>query len=322
MKIAFIGFGEAARAFRDSLATADPGIRFFAFDILFSSEGAGGATAEQARDRQVEVCFDPETAVAEADWIISAVTAGSSLEAAQSAVEALGPDQIFIDINSVSPGRKQATNDLLAGRGCAYIDMAVMAPVHPAGHGTPVLVAGALPDAFRTRLDRLGFNYEPVGERPGDATAIKMVRSLFVKGLEAITVQALLAAERSGCYDRILTSLTKSFPGLGWPGFAAYELERVLTHGIRRAAEMRESGETLDELGLGGELARAIAAVHDQLGALQMGGQQGDDVRTAYADAERRLRGSGEPSSTPDEPPLLSSREPFRAANPPKASAQ
>ncbi len=79
-----------------------------------------------------------------------------------------------------------------------------------------------------------------VGETAGDATAVKMVRSLFVKGLEAITVEAALAAAASGCFDRVMTSLEKSYPGLGWPDNVSYNFERTLRHGARRAAEMRE----------------------------------------------------------------------------------
>jgi hypothetical protein len=94
-----------------------------------------------------------------------------------------------------------------------------------------------------------------------------MVRSLFVKGLEAITVETLLAARASGCFDEIYASLSASFPGLDWGRFAAYQFERTTRHGRRRAAEMRESGATLDALGLNGALAREIAAVQDAMGA-------------------------------------------------------
>jgi hypothetical protein len=99
-----------------------------------------------------------------------------------------------------------------------------------------------------------------------------MVRSLFVKGLEAITVECLLAAAASGCFDDILASLSKSYPGLEWPRIAEYHFERSTRHGKRRAAEMMESGATLDELGLSGGLAREIAGVQDRMGGLSAEG--------------------------------------------------
>lgn len=266
MRIAFIGFGEAGRAFRASLAASDPSLAFACYDILFASEGMDGPTARAARDAGVRAAVSPAEAVAGADWVISAVTAGSSLEAAASVAGALGQGQVLFDINSVSPGRKAATAALMPA-GVGYVDTAVMLPVHPHGHRSPLLLAGALPGGLVDGLQRLGFRFEVVGPEVGAAAAIKLARSVFVKGLEAITVEALLAAEAAGCLETVARSLAGSFPGLGWPDFAGYQFERAHTHGLRRAAEMREAGAMLDEFGLDGGLARAIAAVHARMGA-------------------------------------------------------
>ncbi|ESR22610.1 NAD(P)-dependent oxidoreductase [Lutibaculum baratangense] len=292
MKIAFIGFGEAAAAFQETLAAQDRGLAFSTYDILFDSEGLGGKTAGRAKAARVEVSPTPADAVAGADWVVAAVTAASSLEAAESVVAHLRDGQVYLDINSVSPGRKRETAALLEPKGVTYVDMAVMAPVHPKGHRTPVLIAGGFPPEVTDLIKRLDFKFEKVGEDIGSATAIKMVRSVFVKGLEAITIEALLGAEKAGCLDRVLPSLASSFPGLGWPDFALYEFERALTHGVRRAAEMRESGKTLDELGLHGDLARAIAAVHDRMGSMKetLEGERfsplADEIRTRTGKAD------------------------------------
>ncbi|NNU81714.1 NAD(P)-dependent oxidoreductase [Halovulum dunhuangense] len=266
MRIAFIGFGEAARAFHDTLVKVDGGLSFAAYDLKDTAD-----MAEAMAARGVARGASPAEAIAGADWIVSAVTADQSLAAATSAAAHLGRGQVFIDINSVSPGRKRESAAAVEGAGAAYVDMAVMAPVHPRGHATPVLVAGPTAAALALELERLGFSFDIAGDAPGAATAIKMVRSLFVKGLEAITVEALLAAQASGCFEEVLASLSKSYPGLGWPQIADYHFERTLRHGVRRAAEMRESAATLDALGLTGGLAREIAAVQERMGAVGVG---------------------------------------------------
>jgi 3-hydroxyisobutyrate dehydrogenase-like beta-hydroxyacid dehydrogenase len=229
-------------------------------------------------------------ALADADLIFSAVSADQSLIAVEPLLPALRAGQVVVDINSVSPARKRETARQVEARGAVYVDMAVMAPVHPKGHRTPVLVAGRALDPVRAFLATLAFDAREVGDAPGAATAIKMVRSVFVKGLEAITVEALLAAERSGCRDTILASLAGSYPGLGWPEHAAYAFERTLRHGARRAAEMRESAATLNELGLTGGLAAAIADVQEAQGqagrAMDLGGTLEDLL--AQASAARR----------------------------------
>jgi 3-hydroxyisobutyrate dehydrogenase-like beta-hydroxyacid dehydrogenase len=167
--------------------------------------------------------------------------------------------------------------------------MAVMAPVHPRKHQTPVLLAGAPAERLLPELLGFGFSAEIAGPAAGAATAIKMVRSLFVKGLEAITVEALLAAKASGCYEEILSSLSGSFPGLNWPQFAEYQMERTTRHGRRRAAEMRESAATLDALGLRGGLAMEIAEVQERMGACGLG-QTGGLEETVGRVLELRLR--------------------------------
>jgi 3-hydroxyisobutyrate dehydrogenase-like beta-hydroxyacid dehydrogenase len=266
MKIAFIGFGEAARAFAGSLREHQD-LSFSAYDILLGT-GEEAPIRDAAARLGVRLANDPAGAVADAEWIVSAVTAADSLDAARSVSGHLGEGQVFVDINSVSAGRKRETAKGVAGNGAAYVDMAVMAPVHPRGHRTPVLIAGPACDAVKDRMSALGFSFEIAGPNIGDATAIKMVRSMFVKGLEVVTVQALLAARASGCLDAVMASLSGSFPQFDWAEFPNYQIERMAHHGIRRAAEMEESAVTMRELGLpaGHQLGQAIAALELEIG--------------------------------------------------------
>jgi 3-hydroxyisobutyrate dehydrogenase-like beta-hydroxyacid dehydrogenase len=262
MRIGFLGYGEAGRAFHESLAR--DGLTFVAYDIKLSDNASG------MRQAMLERGANPCSSIAglaDADWVFSAVTADQSLLAIEPLLPHLRQGQVVIDINSVSPDRKRETSARIEEAGALYLDMAVMAPVHPRKHRTPILLAG--PDAERLLPDllELGFSGSVAGDRPGAATAVKMVRSLFVKGLEAITVETLLAAEASGCFDEILASISGSFPGLDWPRFAEYQFDRTTTHGRRRAAEMRESAATLEALGLYGPLAHAIADVQESMGA-------------------------------------------------------
>lgn len=263
--LGFLGFGEAGRAFCESLARHDSSLDFLAHDILLRDEAAAPAMRAAMKERRVAAC--DHAGLAAADWVICAVTADQSLAALSDLAPHLRRGQLVIDVNSVSPARKRESAAMVEAKGAAYLDMAIMAPVQPKAHRTPVLIAGEAAEPAAGELKRLDFDFQIAGPEAGQATAIKIVRSLFVKGLEAITVETLLAAQASGCLDQVLDSLSKSFPGLGWPDFAAYEFERTLRHGRRRAAEMRESAATVAELGLNGALADAIAQVQDRMGA-------------------------------------------------------
>lgn len=271
MKIGFLGYGEAARAFRGGLAR--DGLSFLAHDLKLV---AGDDAMRQAMlDDGARPCHSVAE-LSEADWVFSAVTADQSLLAIEPLLPHLRARQVVFDINSVSPDRKRETSLRVERAGARYIDMAVMAPVHPRKHATPVLIAGPDADILLPDLLALGFSASIAAGGPGAATAIKMVRSVFVKGLEAITVETLLAAEASGCLEAIVASISGSYPGLDWPRFAEYQFQRTTVHGARRSAEMRECAATLDALGLSGALAHAIADIQADMG--RIGPVAGDDL--------------------------------------------
>ncbi len=246
-RISFIGFGEAGQAIASGLR--DSGIeRVAAWDILFAD--AAGEPLKAAGNRMGVYCAaSAAEAVAETDIVIAAVTAASSLEAARSVEPHLAGNPYYLDINSVSPGRKQETEKLFGGK-ARYVDVAVIAPVRPKRHRTPLLISGPHADAISPLLGELEMQLTAVGPATGAAAAIKMIRSVMIKGIEALTLECFLAASRAGVLDEVTASLRNNYPGLDWPAMSEYNLERMASHGERRAAEMEESAATLRELGL------------------------------------------------------------------------
>jgi 3-hydroxyisobutyrate dehydrogenase-like beta-hydroxyacid dehydrogenase len=154
-------------------------------------------------------------------------------------------------MNSVAPGTKRSAARAVEAAGGRYVDVAVLAPVEPARLAVPLLLAGAAADEAMAALAQAGFtNLRVVGGEVGRASAIKMIRSVMVKGIEALTAEMMLAAEAAGVADEVLASLDASERPRPWPERAAYNLERMTTHGLRRAAEMEEAVRTLTALGV------------------------------------------------------------------------
>jgi len=263
--VCFIGFGEAGQALAAGLREAGVST-VSAWDILFPAP-AGEALRTAADRIGVRQGTSAGDAVRNADLIISAVTAASSLEAASAAKPFLLRDQYFVDINSVSPGRKQETAQLL-DNAARYVDMAVMAPVHPARHQTPSLLAGPHAQAIEPILLALDMKISIAGADVGAAAAIKMVRSVMVKGLEALTLECFLAARRAGVEEQILASLGRSYPGLDWRKAVEYNLERMANHGTRRAHEMEEVADTLRELGIEPHMTAGTIRRQQEMGEL------------------------------------------------------
>jgi 3-hydroxyisobutyrate dehydrogenase len=256
-RIAFIGFGEAGQTIsRGLLGDSKPAIR--TYDILFGQPG-GAPLEAAARSLGVALARDHADAVRGAGLVFLAVTASSSLEAARSCLPGLAKGQLFLDINSVSPQRKIETAALVAPSGAAYVDVAVMAPAAPYLHKVPCLIGGPGAAALAPRAAVLGMKMEFVSPEVGQASAIKMFRSIVVKGLEAILVESMTASSEYGVEARVLASLQETFPGIDWEKLAGYMIERVVSHGKRRAAEMREVAATLEGIGLEPTMAAATA---------------------------------------------------------------
>jgi 3-hydroxyisobutyrate dehydrogenase-like beta-hydroxyacid dehydrogenase len=264
-RISFIGFGEAGQAIASGLREA--GIdRIAVWDILFPH--AEGARLKAAGEKMgVRLASSADDAVRETDLVISAVTAASSYEAARSVEPHLSGSPWYLDINSVSPGRKQATAKLLDGR-ARYIDVAVVAPIHPKRHRTPLLVAAPQAEQIAPLLRELEMELTIVGDAVGAAAAIKMIRSVMIKGVEALTLECFLAAHRAGVLNEVTASLKNNYPGLDWPKMSEYNLERMASHGERRAAEMEESASTLRELSLDPLMVEATVKRQREMGVI------------------------------------------------------
>jgi len=264
-RVSFIGFGEAGQAIASGLR--ETGIeRVAAWDILFP-EAEGARLKAAAQTMGVRMASSAADAVRETDVIISAVTAASSVDAARSVASHLVGNPYYLDINSVSPGRKQDTAQLL-GEGARYIDVAVIAPIYPARHRTPLLISGPHSEQISPLLRELDMQFTVVSPQTGSAAAIKMIRSVMIKGIEALTLECFLAASKAGVLEEVTASLKNNYPTLDWTKIADYNLERMASHGERRAAEMEESAATLRELGLEPLMVDSTVKRQRQMGAI------------------------------------------------------
>jgi 3-hydroxyisobutyrate dehydrogenase-like beta-hydroxyacid dehydrogenase len=287
-RIAFIGFGEAGQTIGRGLLGASAA-RIRAYDIA-------GEALDKARSMGVDAAGDHADAVREADIVFLAVTASSSLQAAQSCLPGLRKGQLFLDINSVSPQRKIETAARVAATGALYVDVAVMAPVAPYLHKVPCLIGGPGAEPLLPRARAMGMKMDFVSAEVGQASAIKMFRSIMIKGLEALVLESMLAASEYRVEERVLASLKETYPTLDWEKLAGYMLERVVSHGKRRAAEMREVAETLQGIGIEPLMAGATAARQQWLADLkvreQLGGRKTED-RAELVRAIRKTLGRG-----------------------------
>ena len=263
-RIAIIGFGEVGSIFGQDFSGR--GLKVAITDVLLRESGPREKMLQKARDAKVCAYEQYQEALSDAQVVISSVTSSSSVDAAREAAPLLQTGQIYLDINSVSPEKKREIARIV-GESCGkFVEAAVMAPVSPQRLKVPMLLGGIHAAQSAERLEAIGMNAKAVSDRVGVASAIKMCRSVLIKGLEALAVECLFAARRYGAEEEVLTSLEATYPAMGWRrDLPDYLVSRVAQHGRRRAAEMREVAEALKDVEFDPLMALATAGRQDWL---------------------------------------------------------
>lgn len=267
VRTAFIGFGEAAMAFAEEWGPSTSAA-VAAYDIKTDDPATEAAKRADYARLGVRGASNLGEAIGEADVVISVVTADQALNAASNAAATIKAGALYCDFNSVAPATTRAAAEAIEHAGGRYVDVAVMAPVHPARLSVSLLVSGPHAAESKRMLESIGFRPRAVAGPVGHASAIKMLRSIVIKGMEALTAECFVAAHAAGLVDEVATSLGSSWPGIDWTERANKSLERMMVHGVRRAAEMEEVVKTLADLGLDPLMAHATAEKQRWIGGL------------------------------------------------------
>ncbi|HKT81840.1 MAG TPA: DUF1932 domain-containing protein [Vicinamibacterales bacterium] len=258
LRIALIGYGEVGGIFGAALVKRGVA-QVTAYDVLLRDASRAATMRARAEADGVRMADSVAAATDSADLVISAVTASATRDAAQSIARAVTPGTFLLDINSASPRTKSDCGADVQAAGGRYVESAVMTSVPPYGLHVPMLLGGPHAAALVPTLAELGFDANVASERFGVASAIKMCRSVIVKGMEAIVIESFVTARRYGVEKEVLASLAETFPGFDWEKSGDYFFSRVIRHGKRRAEEMREAAATVREAGLEPLCATAIA---------------------------------------------------------------
>lgn len=258
LTVGFVGFGEAGSHIARGLR-GDGLSRIFAYDINARTPKLGEKIQKRASESEIVLLDSNEELARKSDVIISTVTADAAAEAARQNAPYLEARHLYADFNSVSPALKQAMEKVITAGGGRFVEGAIMLPVPPHGHRVPILLGGDHAQALANLLGPYGMRFEVVSEQIGTASAIKMCRSIIIKGMEALLFEFVLSATRFGVDERVFASLGDAFPGIDWSKLASYMVGRVIEHGERRAREMEEVAETLRAIGVEPVMAEATA---------------------------------------------------------------
>jgi len=253
---AFIGFGEAGSTVSETLRAI--GVeRIATYDILFDEGEKGRPLRERAATLGVRACDTLAEAIDGADIVYSTVVCKSSLPAAEAAAKYLKPEQYYVDFNSISPGLKRKVAAAIAPSGARFVEASVMSNVPGHGHRVPMLLGGTAARDFMALIEPLDFNVTFMQEEIGLASATKMVRSIMMKGMEALYLECMRAASHFGIEQEVLDSVDESIAGRNWTQNCDRVMPRTVIHAKRRADEMAQVAETLREIDIDPAMAEA-----------------------------------------------------------------
>ena len=268
LSIGLVGYGEVGKILTAALVGREVAW-VGAWDVLFADPASAAPLKAHAAKAGVDAVASMAALTARADVVISAVTASQAWSVADEAARTIRRGAWFMDLNSCSPGTKQRSSQRIDAAGGRYVESAVMTTVPQYGIRVPMLLGGKDAAALEALLEPLGFSMEIAADGVGVASAIKMCRSVMIKGLESLLVESLTSARAYGVEDRVLASLHETFPELDWEKIASYMVSRTALHGKRRAEEMREVAVTVREAGLDPWMASAIAERQDWMAKLK-----------------------------------------------------
>jgi 3-hydroxyisobutyrate dehydrogenase-like beta-hydroxyacid dehydrogenase len=242
-RFAVLGLGEAGGRLAADLAAA--GAEVHGYDpAVAPPEGVVSAAG-------------PAEAVTGCGVVLSLTTAAAARHVAEAALPGLARDAVYADLNTATPALKQELAELVEAAGARFADVALLGPVPTRGLATPALAAGSGAGSFAEQLAPLGMPVEVVSDEPGDAAALKLLRSVFMKGLAAAALESLDAAAAAGYAEWLESQLA----GTIGPDLLRRLVEGSRRHAGRRVEEMDAACELLVSLGVEPRIAAASREV-------------------------------------------------------------
>jgi len=255
LKLGFIGFGEAA--FNIGKGLKKEGLDgIIAYDKFWNVAPQSELIAKRAAEATVTLVPSFQELVERSQIVLSAVSANMSVPLAQQAKPFLKKHQLYVDLNATSPMTKEEVNAIISPV-ASFVDCAVMGPVPTYGHKVPVSVSGAGAKEFTEKLAPYGMKITFMDAPAGAASASKMFRSIFMKGVVVLLVEMLVAGHKYGVEDDVLSSVQETLSGGPMNELINGLVARGVIHSARREHEMDEVIATLNLLEVDSTMSKA-----------------------------------------------------------------
>ncbi len=256
MKVGFIGFGGAAYGLTKGLKEAGLQKVCF-FDALCEIPSKSSVIFEHAAESGAVFMERVEKLVRDSEIIISCVTGSVALPAAEQAALYLEPHHLYVDVNTASPKTMEAVGDVIGKSGALFADVAMLGAIPAFLHRVPCLASGNGAERFKSAMQPYGMDITCVGDIPGQASAIKMFRSVFMKGFLALLLEMLSGTHRYGVDSLVLDSIAKTMEKNSFLETVRLQVAKGVNNAERMSHEMEAVVETYAEMELPSDMSSA-----------------------------------------------------------------
>ncbi|MFG1270704.1 NAD(P)-dependent oxidoreductase [Xanthobacter versatilis] len=258
MGISIIGLGEVGRCYAQALRTAG-----LALEDAVESRPSSPALS-LVREEGIRLHDSNGPWLSRSDIVISAVTGEVALSVARSAFPFLSPGAVYADFTTARPDDMRLAAKEAQDRGILFVDVAIMGGITLAGAQTPLLCAGDGAERLAEALAPLGGRIRVLADgAPGDAVTLKLLRSIFVKGMEALAVECLTLAQSAGLKAKLYDNLV-DVDEAHLPDFLDMLVRTHVIHAARRLHEVESAEAQLEAAGFSPLVTAGVKATFDR----------------------------------------------------------
>ncbi|MEK5060700.1 3-hydroxyisobutyrate dehydrogenase [Paenibacillus sp. FSL H7-0326] len=267
MKLGFIGYGEAAYELSTGLKMEGLD-QFYAYDVLLQNEKFAGIIRDKAANTGVELTGSANEVIEKSDIVIAAVPASRTLEVAQSLLGSLRKNQLYVDVSASTPEIKKQVAKEIAKQDALFVDAAMLGSLPVNKHKVPITASGSGTDRFIEDMQQYGMNITKISDQPGDASALKLIRSIYMKGIVGLLIEFLEASKIYGVEDQAISSLSQTLDSKSFEETMNRLVTGSALHAKRRAGELLGSIEMLDSVHIDASMSRAAQQKLEKLADL------------------------------------------------------
>lgn len=264
MKIGFLGFGEAAFNIACGLNQSRQH-DILIYDAMQDHPIMGQLVQKRIEESGVVRKNSPEEVVDGVDLVFAAVPSSNTVQLCQTISGKLREGQFYVDVSASTPDVKKTVWEFVKPSGALFVDAAMMGSLPQKKHEVPIVASGNGAEQFREMMTPCGMQITCISEVPGAASAIKLVRSIYMKGIAALMIETLQGADAYDVADEVIHSISSSMDNIPFEDHLNRLVVGTAIHAARRGKELSGSEQLLEERGLNACMVRAARKKHELL---------------------------------------------------------